>query len=415
MVLLSACSTQYVPPPTASSTSIINNDQTIQGVLDNGLKYVIHQQKNTKKVQFNLVAFTGGAYEEPNQKGAAHFLEHLAFRKTKQFSDRAIIQFIEQQGGEFGNEINASTSAYYTDYRFELEDNKQVPMAISILGQWSQNIVINQEIRPVILGEWRRRVGIENSWWQQTQTWFYQQWLNLTRREGYINRDALGNPAQITHLSADILSKFYKKWYRPDNMAIVIIGNIEPKELENQLVTVFSKWQNPTQPLVPKQFDSVDQGITTSYGWDLNSSGIYLGFKQHGNSNLSEIVLHKLYFYLLELRLLAAINHSHNTNILDTYIVKNSVENQTSTTTLMLSLNNTKQQPAFDLLQQVLASMRNNSFSLQELNLSKNIVAQQLYSAAQLQVDNGDLSNEIITIINQKMAWHSPIQYNSIY
>lgn len=211
------------------------------GKLENGLTYYIrHNEKPKQRAEFHIAQNVGSILELDDQDGLAHFLEHMAFNGTKNFPDKGIINYFEKQGVKFGTDINAYTSLDETVYRLSnVPTTRQsiLDSALLVLHDWSGFITLaHEEIdneRGVIREEWRTGNNAGRRMWRKS---------NELRYPGsqYAKRDVIGDTAIINNFSYDALKAYYQKWYRPDQQAIVIVGDIDVDLMEQKLKTMFA-------------------------------------------------------------------------------------------------------------------------------------------------------------------------------
>lgn len=210
------------------------------GVLDNGMTYYIrHNEKPKGQASFYIYHDVGAVQEEDDQQGLAHFLEHMAFNGTKNLPGKAMIERLEAAGVQFGLNLNAATSWDYTKY--EIKDlpvtAENVDLALLILHDWSQFIALEPaEIdseRGVIMEELRTRDGAM----LRAQNDMLQ---NLFKGTIYERRNLIGYLDGLQSFDHTALEAFYKKWYRPEYQAIVIVGDVDVDEVESKIKTLMA-------------------------------------------------------------------------------------------------------------------------------------------------------------------------------
>lgn len=211
------------------------------GVLENGLTYYIrHNQEPKERAEFHIAQNVGAILEEDHQDGLAHFLEHMAFNGTKNFPGKGIINYFEGIGVKFGYDINAYTSLDETVYRLSNVPTTRagiIDSALLVMHDWSSFIALQEEEidneRGVIREEWRTGNNAQRRMWRKS---------NELRYPGsqYAKRDVIGDTAVINNFTYDALRDYYKKWYRPDQQAIVVVGDIDVDEIENKIKTLFA-------------------------------------------------------------------------------------------------------------------------------------------------------------------------------
>ena len=210
------------------------------GVLDNGMSYYIrHNEKPKGQASFYIYHDVGAVQEDDDQQGLAHFLEHMAFNGTKNLPGKAMIERLEAAGVQFGLNLNAATSWDYTKY--EIKDlpvtEENVDLALLILHDWSQFIALEPaEIdseRGVIMEELRTRDGAM----LRAQNDMLQ---NLFKGTIYERRNLIGYLDGLQSFDHTALEAFYKKWYRPEYQAIVIVGDVDVDEVESKIKTLMA-------------------------------------------------------------------------------------------------------------------------------------------------------------------------------
>ena len=210
------------------------------GVLDNGMTYFIrHNDKPKGQASFYIYHDVGAIQEDDDQQGLAHFLEHMAFNGTKNLPGKAIIEKLETIGVQFGNNLNAFTSWDCTQYMVMdlpvTEEN--VDLALLILHDWSQFIALQPEEidseRGVIMEELRTRDGAG----LRAQNDMIK---NLFKGSLYEHRNLIGYLDGLKSFDHTALENFYKKWYRPEYQAIVIVGDVDVDQVEAKIKTLMA-------------------------------------------------------------------------------------------------------------------------------------------------------------------------------
>ncbi len=226
--------------------------KVIYGKLDNGFTYYIRNNKKPENmIQFRLVSNAGSIMEREDQRGLAHFCEHMAFNGIKGYPHNTMIQKLQEHGVEFGRDINAYTSFDQTVYYVNMPSNdpEMVKMGIEILDGWAGNILFDQkEIeseRGVIHEEWRGGVGHGDRLRKKT-------WPIMLKGSLYADRLPIGKEEVIMHFERQSIVDFFNDWYRPDLQAIVIVGDLDgfeyaglkgDKAMEQKVKDVFSTHQ----------------------------------------------------------------------------------------------------------------------------------------------------------------------------
>lgn len=214
------------------------------GALDNQFRYYIRKNSNPKNgIMFQLVVKTGSLHETQEESGVAHFIEHMAFNGTKHFKKNELTALLQSWGQQFGSDFNAYTSYDRTVYRFRIPDNQPetVDKSFVILKDWASEIRFEKEEvdleRKVIIEEWR----LYNNELQRNEDKFRSALYNNAI---YSERFPIGKRSSIERLQPDQLRNFYSKWYRPENMALVVVGDVNIAKMEMKIKEVFSDLSN---------------------------------------------------------------------------------------------------------------------------------------------------------------------------
>ena len=218
--------------------------RVLTGNLPNGLKYyILENSLPANRAHLALVVNAGSALERDDERGFAHFVEHLAFNDTKRFPKLELIEYLRSVGTRFGADVNAYTSydetVYYFDVPVETKDGvKRVPdRALAILDDWTHAVSFNSEDveseKLVVLEELRTRLGAMERARKITLPILFS-------GSAYENRDPIGLIEIIENASAPRLKSFYDSWYSSDNMALVFVGDFNGRALEAELASHFN-------------------------------------------------------------------------------------------------------------------------------------------------------------------------------
>ena len=211
------------------------------GKLDNGLTYYIrHNEYPKQRAEFHIAQAVGAILEEDHQNGLAHFLEHMAFNGTEHFAGKGIIEYFESIGVNFGGNINAYTSLDETVYRLsEVPTVREgiIDSALLVMHDWACGLLLLEEEidneRGVIREEWRTGAQANRRMWKA---------INPLKYPGsqYAKRDVIGDTAVINNFAYDALRDYYKKWYGPDNQAIIVVGDIDVDQIEQKIKALWA-------------------------------------------------------------------------------------------------------------------------------------------------------------------------------
>lgn len=220
----------------------------VTGTLPNGLTYYIRKHpKPEKRVYLWLAVNAGSVLEDDDQKGLAHFVEHMAFNGTKRFEKNTLIDFLEKAGMDFGADLNAFTSFDETVYQLKVptDDPAVVTKGLDILEDWSSALSFDpKEVdkeRGVVVEEWRLGRGAG-------QRIFDKQWPIFLEGSKYADRKPIGEKEILEKAPVATLERFYRDWYRPDLMAIVIVGDVDPATMKKEIEARFGKLKGPAKP-----------------------------------------------------------------------------------------------------------------------------------------------------------------------
>ncbi len=232
----------------AQDMSLPMDSAVRKGVLPNGLTYYLrHNEWPEKRAFFYIAQKVGSIQEDENQRGLAHFLEHMCFNGTTHFPGDRLKKYLESIGVKFGENLNAYTSFDETVYNIDnvnVETAGALDSCLLILHDWSHDLLLEgSEIdkeRGVINEEWRSRSSAMMRMYEKALPVMYP-------NSKYGNRLPIGTMDIVMNFPHDDLRSYYRKWYRPDLQAIVIVGDINVDEMEQKIKTVFSDIQ-PAAP-----------------------------------------------------------------------------------------------------------------------------------------------------------------------
>ena len=220
------------------------------GQLENGLTYYIrHNEEPKGQANFYIAQKVGSILEDEEQRGLAHFLEHMCFNGTEHFPGNGVVKYCESIGVKFGADLNAYTSIDETVYNIDNVPVAKVPSAVDsclwILHDWADGLLLNPEDidgeRGVIHEEWRSR--------QNAQMRLYEKILPaIYPNNKYAERMPIGLMEVVDNFPYQVLRDYYEKWYRPDNQGIVVVGDIDVDEVEGKIKDIFGSITMPENP-----------------------------------------------------------------------------------------------------------------------------------------------------------------------
>lgn len=222
------------------------------GTLANGFSYYIRQNAEPKnRVTIYLVNKVGSILENDEEQGLAHFMEHMNFNGTIHFPKNELVTYLQKSGIKFGGDLNAFTGFDQTVYQLPLptDDPALLQNGFQIMRDWAHDalldsVEINSE-RGVILEEKRLRANAQ----QRMQQGYFPVLFNNTI---YAKRIPIGTEEVLKGFNRNTLVNFYRKWYRPNLQALIVVGDIDVTKTEKTIIQLFSDLKNPANaPALP--------------------------------------------------------------------------------------------------------------------------------------------------------------------
>ncbi|KXX66529.1 pitrilysin family protein [Flammeovirga sp. SJP92] len=242
LIIFMLLTLQYVNAQTIPLNPAVKKKQ-----LENGFTYYIQKnQTPSKEVQFRLILNVGSILEDEDQRGFAHFLEHMAFNGSKHFPKDALIDYFQSIGVEFGGDINAYTGYDETVYMLPVPNNEKETLdnAFLFFSDILSGLTLDKEDidaeRGIIHEEWRTTTGLSDRLRDDMYPLLYY-------NSRYKNRLPIGlmNEVVLNKGNEEALRRYYKDWYRPDLATLLVIGDIDEKEIEDRIKASFSNIENP--------------------------------------------------------------------------------------------------------------------------------------------------------------------------
>ncbi|MCY4224692.1 MAG: insulinase family protein [Bacteroidetes bacterium] len=253
LVLLSLVSTVQAqtdldrPIPVDSAVTI--------GQLDNGLTYYLRENHEPEsRLELRLVVNAGSILEDEDQRGLAHFVEHMLFNGTERYPKQTLIAFLQRIGMQIGPDINAYTSFDETVYQLQVPTDsiEVVRKAFEVLEDWAAYATMSDEEidneRGVIIEEWRTRRGAQGRMLDQVIP-------TLLGDSRYAQRLPIGDTLVINNSSYETLRRFYRDWYRPDLMAVVVVGSMDVETMRSLVEEHFSNLPEPENPTLRSTYE----------------------------------------------------------------------------------------------------------------------------------------------------------------
>jgi zinc protease len=268
-------------------------DETIKkGVLPNGMTYYIKSTDVVKDAaSYYIIQNVGSVLENEDQRGLAHFLEHMAFNGTESFPGKGILNTLQKHGAVFGKDINAYTSFDETVYNLSNIPTKDglIDTCLTVLNDWSNYLLLTDEEidaeRGVIKEEWRTR--------QNGQMRLFETSLPITfNHSKYADRLPIGLMSVVDNFEYKALRDFYHDWYRTDLQAIAIIGDVDVDEIEQKIIEKFSKIpavENPRERFIVDIPDNKEMLYSLGMDPEVSTASISFGIR-HKKSLETETV-----------------------------------------------------------------------------------------------------------------------------
>jgi len=245
-------------PPTqnvAVNDTIPLDTAITMGKLSNGFTYYIRRNTEPKeRAQLYLAVKAGSVLENDDQQGLAHFTEHMSFNGTKNYPKNALVNYLQKSGIKFGADLNAYTSFDETVYQLPVptDDSLLFRNALQIMRDWAQDASFDpaeiEKERGVVLEE--KRLGKGAS--ERMQNKYLPLLLNNSR---YSNRLPIGTEEVLKNFKRETILDFYHSWYRPDLQALIVVGDIDVKKVEQMIKAKFSDLKNPENEKPRKEYN----------------------------------------------------------------------------------------------------------------------------------------------------------------
>ncbi len=214
-------------------------ENTISGSLPSGFRYmVMPNQVGNKTIEFAMVVNIGSIVETPVERGMAHFLEHMAFNGSQNFPGDSIIQTLREMGLKFGKDLNAFTGYDKTVYYLTVPNDypENIDTALDIIYEWACQLQLKSE-------EIEKEKGVV---YQEIKDFVsFDDFAEFKLEESpYYNCRAIGDHEQVKSINHNNLKAFYDKWYRPDLISVIAVGDLDASAMEQKITQRFSKLQN---------------------------------------------------------------------------------------------------------------------------------------------------------------------------
>ncbi len=233
------------------------------GELDNGFRYAVREnRKPEKRAELRLVVRAGSVDEDEDQRGLAHFVEHMVFNGTRSYAGNEIVAYLESVGARFGADLNAYTSFDETVYMLQIPTDREdlLPEGIRILAEFAHAATLDageiEKERGVVLDEWRGGLGAGSRIRDR-------QLPVLLAGSRYAERLPIGKPEVIERCDPEAIRRFYRDWYTPERMALVAVGDFDAAQVVARVREVFGalpaagSLREPADRAVPAAADTL--------------------------------------------------------------------------------------------------------------------------------------------------------------
>ena len=233
-----------------SAQNALPNDPAVKvGKLDNGMTYYIrHNDKPAQRAEFYLATHVGAIQETPDQDGLAHFLEHMCFNGLKNLPGKQMLEYLQGIGAEFGRNINASTGVESTQYMLNnipVTREGIIDTCLLVMHDYSHFVLNEQEEidneRGVIIEERRTRRNASWRMYEQNKQYMY-------KGSKFADCSLIGSQENLETFKRESIVNFYETWYRPDNQALIVVGDIDPDQILTKIQKLFADIPAPVNP-----------------------------------------------------------------------------------------------------------------------------------------------------------------------
>ncbi|MGL5988904.1 M16 family metallopeptidase [Cetobacterium sp.] len=384
------------------NTTLKPASNLISGKLENGLEYyILKNKKPENRASLNLIVKAGSLLETEEQQGLAHFLEHMAFNGTTKYEKNELVKYLQSLGLSFGGDLNAYTSFSETVYKLQVPTTKpDLEIGFEVLKEWASEITLDskdiENEKKIIIEEWRLRQGITKRIGDLQKKILYS-------NSHYSNRFPIGFPETINNATAEKLKDYYTKWYQPENMALVAVGDFNEEEIKKLILKNFSAIPNKNK-ISKEEFPIplVDKNSVTSFtDPELTSTNFNIMWKEAItpiNSELSfEKALEKILLNSILNTRLSILSKEKNSPFVYSSMYNFSLNKQTSIFANSSLIKDTN-------LENVIKDVINN---LKEISING-------VPNTELEREKNNLLNNLKTVLNNKDSIKNDIYIDSI-
>lgn len=410
-LLIVSCAPRHLVISTGNG--IQTDPAIISGILPNGFQYLLMENPvPDDRVFIYLNIFAGSLNETDEQQGVAHYLEHMLFNGSKHFKPGELIEYFQTIGMEFGSDANAHTGFFNTVYNLSLPggDQKHLEDAFTVIEDYAEGAsLLDSEIdreRGIILAEKRERDSVSYRTFKKN--------LEFKLPQSLLNqRYAIGIDSVIRQADQKLLKAYYDRWYRPDNMALIIVGDFDVKNVKKLIIERFSKLSihtlnfNPLPSIRWKEHKKTNAFY--HYEPEAGSTSVTLEtlswkeFEPETLETLKSEVLMEISNSMLQNRLLKMVNNQTG-GFSDVSVFSGSFLQNVSISSIHAVCEPEKWQETLTHIESALRQGVSYGFEKNELDRAK----AEFLSALELEVSRSetqkspDIAGQILTAINQK-------------
>jgi len=362
----------------AQDAPLVKDPGVRTGKLKNGFSYYIrHNEEPKRRATIYLANRVGSILESNEEQGIAHFIEHMNFNGTKHFPKNDLISYLERSGVKFGADLNAFTTFDETVYQLPLPTDEPGlwKQGMLIMRDWAADATLDkvdfEQERGVIREEKRLRSTASGRMGDQYRPALY----NFSR---YASRMPIGKDDVINKADVAVARNFYKRWYRPDLQALIVVGDINVDDIEKQIVQLFSDLKSPAKLAKRDQYPIALHDSTSFLKVTDPEFGQY--YVQYYFKALSQPLRTENDFKLqLTRQLTNALYASRLSNVFNSgklpYLAASAqistVINNLDALTLTVSLNPEQMKQGFEAFWQEMERIRSFGFTAEELKAVK--------------------------------------------
>ncbi len=396
------------------------------GKLNNGLRYLIKKNSTPEnRVSLSLDVQVGSINEKDNERGIAHFLEHMVFNGSTHFKPDELVKFFQRIGMSFGPDANAHTGFNETVYKILLPENseKLLDEGFMVLRDFADGALlsdkeVNNE-RGVILSEKLARDSFSYRT-QVAEIGFSYKGSNLAKRF------PIGTKEVLLKINSSMLKKFYKKWYVPSNMVLVVVGDI--KDINTVEILIKQKFSS----MIPKYSDTSENALKNinrnkseafyHYEKEAGKTEISIGITRNIKPQIDGIDYRKnklaqtIASMIINFRLQKLIENG-DTSFTEAYFYTGDFLNRYQYSFISLDTNPEKWKDTLKTGRKIIKQVFKYGFSPEEFNTAKKMLLSNLKSAAESETTrkSSSIASNIIRNLNSNKVILSPTQKYDLY